>query len=77
MNQKRRDILRRAREMLRAAHGLVETVEDQELDAMQNLPENLQGSERYDKMEDAVSNIQDAESHIESALDKLAEAAAR
>lgn len=43
---------------------------------MDNCPENLQGSERYEKMEDAVDNLNDALEKLEEAKEYI-EAAIR
>lgn len=75
MNEKRRGRLRDALKMLSNAASLVETVCDDEQDALDNYPENLQGTERFEHMEtavdslsDALEKIDDAKGHIESAI---------
>lgn len=75
MNEKRRGRLRDALKMLSNAASIVETVRDSEQDCMDNYPENLQGTEKFERMEDAVDSlsdtlekIDDAKGHIQSAL---------
>lgn len=75
MNEKRRGRLRDALKMLSSAASIVETVCDNEQDCMDNYPENLQGTEKFERMEDAVDSlsdalekIDDAKGHIQSAL---------
>lgn len=75
MNEKRRERLRDAVRMLTSVASVVEAVCDNEQDAMDNIPENLQATERFERMEDAVDNlndalekIEDAKGHIQSAL---------
>ena len=75
MNEKRRERLRDAVKMLTRVASVVETVCDNEQDAMDNIPENLQATERFERMEDAVDSlndalekIEDAKGHIQSAL---------
>ena len=75
MNEKRRGRLRDALKMLSNAASIVETVCDSEQDCMDNYPENLQGTEKFERMEDAVDSlsdalekIDDAKGHIQSAL---------
>ena len=45
MNNKRRKELRRAIDMIETALNIVNSVKDEEEDAMYNYPENLQGTE--------------------------------
>ncbi len=42
---------------------------DQEQDCIDNTPENLQGTERFEEMEEAVDKLQDAISLIGEARD--------
>ena len=76
MNEKRRESLRAAVSLLDRAETLVNTVCDQESDVLDNYPENLQGSERFEKMEDAVDSLNDALESIGEAKDRI-EAAIR
>lgn len=75
MNDKRRGRLKDALKMLNNAAALVETVCDVEQDCIDNYPENLQNTERYEHMEtavdslnDALEKIDDAKDHIQSAI---------
>ena len=54
---------------------MVSSVLDEEEDAFDNIPENLQGSERYEKTEDAIDCLNDASENIDAAIEKLNEAA--
>lgn len=56
-----------AKANLSMAKGIVEEVRDEEQDSLDNIPENLQGSERYSAMEDAISDLEQAISAIEEA----------
>lgn len=67
MNKQRREDLRSVLSLLISAIGIVQRVCDKEEDCMDSYPENLQGSERYEQMEDAVDNLNEA-------LEKLGEA---
>lgn len=51
------------------------TALDGEEDALDNMPENLQGSERYEKIEAAVDLLNDASECIDAAIEKINEAA--
>lgn len=66
--------MRRASALLGTASGLVSTALEQEEDALDNMPENLQGSERYEKIEAAVDFLNDASDCIDSAIEKINEA---
>lgn len=74
MNDNRRKVLGRAKDLLREAAVLVDRVCDQEEDSLDNMPENLQGSDRYEKIERAVDNLREAMEHIESAQTCITEA---
>lgn len=67
MDDKRRGRLRDALKMLASAANIVDSVCDKEQDCLDNYPENLQGTERYERMEDAVDNLNDALEKIDDA----------
>lgn len=71
MNNKRRKELRRAIDMIEAALDIVNSVKDEEEDAMCNYPENLQGTETYENMEVAVDTMEEVTSAIEDGVDSL------
>lgn len=71
MNNKRRKELRRAIDMIETALDIVNSVKDEEEDAMCNYPENLQGTEIYENMETAVDTMEEVASAIEDAADSL------
>ncbi len=75
MNANRRGRLNDALKMLSSVAVIVESVCDKEEDCLDNYPENLQSTERFGKIEDAVDNlnealekIDDAKGYIESAI---------
>lgn len=68
-------MLKRASSLLGTASGLVSSALEQEEDALDNMPENLQGSERYGKMEAAVDLLNDASECIDAAIVRISEAA--
>jgi len=76
MNEKRRGRLRDALKMLSGASSIIDSVCDSEQDSMDNLPENLQSSERFERMENAVDNMGDALEKIEEARECIAAAMA-
>ena len=67
MNNKRRSRLSAAIGMLSNAASILDDVCEAELDCMDNCPENLQGSERFERMESAVDNLNDALEKLEDA----------
>ena len=71
MNNKRRKELRRAIDMIETALDIVNSVKDEEEDAMYNYPENLQGTETYENMEVAVDTMGEVTSAIEDGVDSL------
>lgn len=50
------------------------SVKDEEEEYLYNIPENLQASERYEKAEYAVANLETAIDHLEEALGSIEEA---
>lgn len=52
---------------------LVGNVCDKEQDAVDNYPENLQGTDMYEAMERAVDNLESAMEMLDDAKDLLAE----
>ena len=74
MNNRKRNALREAVEFLNKAIIIVENVSDQEQDAIDNMPENLQDSDRYESMEYAVDSLSSATERIEEAVEYVQEA---
>lgn len=76
MNRKRRNDLRGAIALLSSAEGIVQRVCDAEEDCVDRIPENLQGTERFEAMEDAVQSLNDALDLFDDLADKLKQAMA-
>ena len=76
MNKKRRELLNSARPFLSQAASIIERAAEQERDCLDNMPESMQDTDRYEKMEKAVENLEAALEHIDSAQDCIAEAIA-
>lgn len=66
MNKQRRERLRGALNGLESIANILQHICDKEEDCMDNYPENLQGTDKYERMEDAVD-------HLNDAIDKLDE----
>lgn len=74
MNDKRRGKLQRAIDFIERAYGIIDDVRFEEQDSMDNIPETLQGSERYVRMEDACDALERAYDYCDSAIDALSDA---
>jgi hypothetical protein len=60
MNAKRRNSLKEALTLLDRVESIVDAVCDEEQDCMDNTPENFQCTDRYESMETAVENLNEA-----------------
>jgi hypothetical protein len=76
VNKKRRELLKSAMPFLTQAASIIERAAEQESDCMDSMPESLQDTDRYEKMEKAVENLEAALEHIENAQDCITEAIA-
>lgn len=74
MNADRRKALRKIYAAIEEAKSDLETVHDEEHEAFLNIPENLEGSERYEAAENAVDNLEGAFSGLEEVLEYIDEA---
>lgn len=74
MNKKRRDLLQSAIPFLTQAANIIDRAAEQESDCLDNVPESLQETERYEKMEKAVENLESALEHIDNAKECISEA---
>lgn len=82
MNKARRKALLDLKERIESLQSDVydvlnalETFKDEEQEYLDNMPDNLQGSEKYEKAEEAVSNLEEAYSTLEDITSSLGEAA--
>ena len=67
MNNTRREKLKKALIMINEIRDIVNQICDQEQECLENFPENLQGTDRYDDMEIAVDNLTEAIEKLEEA----------
>ena len=74
MNNERRKNLEKAKALLDDALDIVSDMAAEEQDCLDNMPENLEGSERCSKMEEAVDFLNDAIENIESAVKNIDDA---
>ena len=71
VNETKRKSLRDALSLISRAIIITESVCDKEQDAMDNLPENLQCTERFEAIENAVDNLNDAVEKMEEAKSQI------
>ena len=71
MNTKKREKLKNAKALFEKGLTILSAVLDDEQDCCDNMPDNLQGSDRYDKMEKAIGHLEDAISDAESSIEHI------
>jgi len=76
MNKKKREKLKIAIDMIDSAYHIVDATMEEEQDGLDNMPESLEGSDRYEKMEDAVRELEEALDNLERAKEHIEEASA-
>ena len=74
MNKARRKELERAIEMMTEARDIIEDCKVEEEEYLENMPENLQYSEKYDIAEAAVDAMSRAVEFVEDAISNAEEA---
>lgn len=74
MNKARRKTLQELYDIITEAKDNLDAVRGEEEEYKDNIPENLQGSERYERAESAVDALESAVSSLEEALDYIEEA---
>lgn len=74
MNNKRRSRIDKAVSHLEPLLDIIRDILSEEQDAYDNLPENLQDSEKGSVMEDCIQSLEDALDSIEEAVSYLEEA---
>ena len=73
MNKERKNRIIDVKEILGNAVDELEDIRAGEEMAMENIPENLQNSEKYALMEGAVDALEDAYGSVSDAIDSLDE----
>lgn len=71
MNKLRRKSLQEIFDKLSDLREEIESIKDEEDESRENMPENLQGSERYEQSETASYNMDEAIEYISSACDSI------
>jgi len=73
MNKARRKRLETVMELIDEAKGLLECVAEDEAEALGNLPESIQMSEKGEKMDDNIYAMESCMDDLESVVDTLSE----
>lgn len=74
MNKPRRKELQEIHDLLSEIREKLEAVKDEEEGYRDNIPENLQGSERYERAEEVVGGLDEALCDLDTVLDAVEEA---
>ena len=74
MNKRRREEISEVVGTLQDCKSKLENIKDEEDTSRENMPENMEGSQRYEDSETASERIDDAIADLESAIDNLGEA---
>lgn len=74
MNKARRKSLQEVIDKLEGLMGDVEILQEEEEEYRDNIPENMQGSERYEQAESACDSLSEAVDSISAAIDSINEA---
>lgn len=74
MNKARRDLLKQAVAALDTAEAYINSALEQEQDCLDNMPENLEYSDRYEKMETAIEQLEGAIEGIDDVRNCIEEA---
>jgi len=75
MNKSRRAKISKLLEELEYINSEIESIKCDEQDALDNLPESIQGSDRGQQMEEYVDSLDEALESMQSAIDTLTEIA--
>lgn len=75
MNKDRRKRINQAVEMLDQARNILEECMDEEEEYRDNMPENLQGSEKYEVADSNVDCLESAVTGLEDVIDNAMNAA--
>jgi len=73
MNKARRKAIETISDKLTELQEDLQAIREEEEEAYDNLPEGIQDSERGEAMQEAMDNLESAESSIQDAIDYLGE----
>lgn len=75
MNKARRKNIQDVVDQLETLKSTLEEIQGEEEDCRDSIPENLQGSERYEKADEACDTLGEAVSSLEDVITSLGELA--
>lgn len=75
MNKERRKNIQGIADQLEELKGNLELIQEEEEEYRDNIPENLQGSERYEKAEEACDALSEAVDNLDDIIASLGELA--
>lgn len=75
MNNARRKELNEALELIYQAQDIINSCKDDEEMYRDNMPENLQGSEKYERADEVIDALQEAVDGLDEVIGKVEEAA--
>lgn len=73
MNKKQRNALQGYAESLDEIKSFLETMQEEETEKLDNMPEGLQESERGEAMQEAIDNLESASNSIDEAIGYITE----
>lgn len=71
MNAKRRKSLKEISEQFSKLKDQLENLREEEEEYSENMPENLWGSERYEKSQEHINDMAEAEDSLDSAINLI------
>ena len=71
MNNERRKLLQKQIDIIEQAKQDIEILKDEEQKYADDMPENLQSSDKHDKAEQAVSSLEEAINNIDEAIQQM------
>lgn len=73
MNKQRRERINGLMAKLEEIQGEVRMIQEEEQEAFDNMPESIQTSERGEKMEEVITQLEDSDSNLDEARTILEE----
>jgi hypothetical protein len=73
MNKQRRTRIEEAVTIMETAKGILGECRDEEQEYMDNMPENMQGGDKYSAAEEAVSSLDSAITDMDTAIESANE----
>ena len=71
MNKKQRNLLERIASQLEDLRSDLETILDEEVEKLDNIPDNLNGSDRYNDMWAVRDNLEEVIADLDNTIDNL------